>query len=75
MNQAEMRQIAVRAIRSQARRQGIEPETLDADAALRVLDDIYRVDPEVIASAWYGNASDSQIKQFKREWRRWINQD
>jgi hypothetical protein len=72
MKQSEMRQIAIRATRSQARRQGIEPETVDADAALRILDDIYRVDPEVIASIWYGNASDNQIKQFKQEWRKWI---
>jgi hypothetical protein len=69
MTQAEMRSIAIRAIRSQARRQGIEPETIDADAALRILDDIYRVDPEIIASVWYGQASDNQIREFKREWK------
>jgi hypothetical protein len=71
MTQAEMRDIALGAIRSQARQMNIEPETMDADEALTVLDDIYRVDPDIIASVWYGEASDNQIKMFKREWRQW----
>ena len=69
MNQAEMRQIATRAIRSEARRTGRNPESLDADTALRILDDIFRIDPEIIASLWYGNASDNQLRLFKREWK------
>lgn len=68
MNQTEMRQVAIRAIRSEARQTGREPETFDAETALTILDDIFRIDPEVIASLWYGDASDNQIKLFKREW-------
>ena len=69
MKKAEMRQVAIRAIRSEARRTGREPETFDAETALTILDDMYRIDPEVIASLWYGQASDNQIKLFKKEWR------
>jgi hypothetical protein len=69
MNLAEMRRVATGAVRSQLRRQGINPKTVDADSALRMLDDIYRVDPELIASLWYGEASNNQIKLFKKEWR------
>ena len=69
MNQAEMRQIALRAARSRMRMMGIEPESSDSDDALAVLDDSYRVAPDTIAAIWYGNASDNQIKMFKREWK------
>jgi hypothetical protein len=71
MTKAEMRRLAIGAIRSEARRQGVAPESLSADAALRMLDDLYRIDPEIIASIWYGEASDNQITLFKQEWRRW----
>ena len=73
MRKPNMRRIAAGAIRSEARKQGIDPTTLDAEAALRMLDDLYRIDPVLIASVWYGSASDNQIKQFKREWRKWKN--
>lgn len=71
MNKKEMRETAIGAARSQARRNGCRPENLSAKEALGVLDDIYRVDPQVVASIWYGNASDNQIKLFCREWNAW----
>lgn len=71
MNQTEYRKIALGAIRSQARRQHIDPTTMSADDALAVMDDISRVDPQIYASVWYDQASDAQMKQFKREWNAW----
>jgi len=69
--QAEARKTAIRAVRSQARRLGIDPATLDDRQALAVLDDIARAEPALVASEWYLNATESQIKQFVREWNRW----
>jgi len=71
MKKEKARRIAAGAARSQLRRWGIDPKTVDAASALRVLDDIYRVDPELIASLWYGEASDNQIRLFKKEWIKW----
>lgn len=45
MNQSEMLNIALGAVRSQARRQRINPETLSADDAVLVLGDLLRSDP------------------------------
>jgi hypothetical protein len=72
MNQSEMRQIAIGATRSQLRRLNIDPRKASSDDALEALDDIYRVEPELIASLWYGNASDNQIRLFRREWEKWL---
>ena len=69
MKLATMRRVAQGAARSQMRRQGIDPKQASAEDALRVLDDIYRVDPELIAALWYGQASDNQIRLFEREWK------
>ncbi len=71
MTQAEYRKIALGAIRSQARSQHIDPETMSAEDALAILDDLYRMTPNLVASLWYGQASDSQVKIFKREWDAW----
>lgn len=70
MNQNEMLDIALGAVRSQARRQGINPETLNADEAVKILDDLLRSDPTLIASMWYGEADDAAVNRFKAEWRK-----
>lgn len=70
-SQAELREIALGAARSYLRRMGIDPATIEPDKALAALDDLYRIDQEVLASIWYGSASDNQIKLFKREFSKW----
>ena len=69
MRKQEMRKIALGAVRSQARRQGQNPASMSAADALAVLDDMYRMDPALIASMWYGEASENQLKLFEQEWR------
>jgi len=66
--QAEQRQIARSATRSQLRRNGTDPETVTVAVALIVLDELARRDSSLVASIWYENASDNQIRLFKREW-------
>jgi hypothetical protein len=68
MNQQQKRQIAIRATRSQARRIGVDPAAIDGRGALVVLDDLARVEPDLVASEWYAAASDNQVKLFVREW-------
>ena len=68
MNQQKMRQVALGAARSEMRRLGMEPIDKDADAALQVLDDLDRMEPDLVASIWYSGASNNQIRLFKREW-------
>jgi hypothetical protein len=68
MTKQEQRRIAQGAVRSTARRQGIDPATLTAAQALAMLDDLYRVIPALVASMWYSTASDTQIKLFAKEW-------
>lgn len=67
MNQKQMREVAIRTARSEARRQGYH--SISAKSALFILDDISREEPDLIASKWYINASDNQIKLFNREWQ------
>lgn len=69
MNKSEMRHIAGGAVRSEARRTGRNPDELTTKEALQILDDLYRMEPALIAAMWYGEASDNQIKLFEREWR------
>jgi hypothetical protein len=72
MNKTGQREMAIRATRSQARKQGIEPLEMTADQALAVLDDIARSEPDLVASHWYHSASDAQITLFKSDWKRWV---
>ncbi len=68
MNQKQMRRMAQGAARSEMNRLGMDPVYKKADAALRVLDDLDRMEPDLIASIWYAGASSNQIRLFKREW-------
>jgi hypothetical protein len=63
---AARRGFAIRAARSEARRHNWA--TLTADEALQVLDDLYRSEPELIASQWYAKASKTQLNLFVKEW-------
>jgi len=69
MKLAELREIAIRAARSYLRAQGTDPAQVNVDAALAALDDLYRIDQAMLASLWYGQASDNQMREFRREWR------
>jgi hypothetical protein len=71
MTKAAQRSIAMSAARSKLREQGIDPLAVDVEDALEVLDDLSRLDAELVASIWYMGASDNQVVLFKREWRKW----
>ena len=71
MKKSEMRSVALGAARSKARIMGLDPMTMTPDDALAVLDDVYRVTPDLIASLWYESASDTQIDLFHKEWKQW----
>src|SRR2546422_10942781 len=71
MNMKEKRAIALGAARSQLRRLGTPLDhSVAFQSVLEVLDDLHRSEPDLIASQWYANASDNQIKLFRREWRK-----
>ncbi len=72
MNKAQQREMAIRATRSQARKQGIEPVDMTSEDALAILDDIARSEPSLVVSHWYSEATDNQIALFKREWKAWV---
>ena len=74
MTQAKQREIALQAARSQLRRIGIAPETMQASDAHKVLDDLARQDATLVASQWYSSASQSQMVLFYREWNKWRQQ-
>lgn len=71
MRKDEMRKIALGAVRSQARWQGQNPADLTAKDALAILDDIYRGDKTLVASRWYGKATNHQLQLFDRDWTLW----
>lgn len=73
MTQAEMRAIALAAVRSEMRRLGMKPELTPYPSAHGVLDDLARVHPDLLASQWYRSASEAQIAQFYVDWERWRN--
>jgi hypothetical protein len=67
----EKRSIALGAARSQLRHVGMIPDrSVPFDDVLKVLDDLHRVEPDLIASQWYINASDRQITLLRRDWNR-----
>lgn len=68
--QASYRNMAIRAMRSECRKQGIKVKGLKPDQMLLVLDDLARREPELIVSQWYSDASENQIRLLKREWNR-----
>ncbi len=71
MTQREKRRIALGATRSEARRKNLDPTTLKAEDAIKVLDDLSRKEPDLLACQWYTAASERQMKTFKREWNAW----
>lgn len=71
MNMQEKRSIALGAVRSQLRRLGIPiDQSVSFDNVLGVLNDLYLSEPDLIASQWYITASDYQITQLRRDWKR-----
>lgn len=69
----QQRQTAIRVARSQARQMGIDPTAVTSPQALKILDDLARVEPALAASVWYTNATDNQIVLFCREWDKGVN--
>ena len=69
MDAQQRRETAIRAARAQLRSNG-QPMTLEN--AERVLDDMARTQPQLVAAQWWQTASDNQIKLFRREWRQWV---
>jgi hypothetical protein len=67
MNKKQQRQIAIRAARSQLRKNCADLTVANAAA---VLDDMARSQPQLIASIWYNCADGRQWSLFDREWRK-----
>lgn len=63
-----LRKNALGAARFELKRIGVSPETTPASEALKVLDDLNRTEPLLLASMWYRKAGENQIKLFKKEW-------
>lgn len=71
MNMQEQRRLALGAARSQLRHIGISLDSsVPFDDVLKVLDDLHRAEPDLIASQWYIHASDHQITLLRRDWKR-----
>lgn len=71
MNKTEQRKIAIGAARSYLRKQGIYARWASADSAFAALDDLARLDTDLVASRWYMAMSKTQAYLFKRGWRKW----
>ena len=69
----EVREIALGAVRSQCRKNGFDPAELDANEALKVLDDFIRTWEMngTYAQNFAYHASDHQIELFKQDWENW----
>lgn len=71
--QTEQRELALSATRGVARQKKFNPEKLSADDMLLLLDDWSRTDRgESPACNWYRQASDNQIRLYKREHNAWV---
>jgi hypothetical protein len=71
MTKAEQRRIALGAARSQLRHMGVVIDTsLSFQNVLAVLDDLHRSEPDLIASHWYAQATDYQMKLLRQEWKK-----
>lgn len=70
-SKAKERAIALSAVRGTARHRQIDPVTLTVDDALAILDDLNRVEPELVACQWYSTRSDRQHRLFCQEWAAW----
>lgn len=69
MKLAEKRQIAIGAAKSKLRQNNW---TITFENCLEVLNELYYVNPNLIASQWYVNASDNQFNLMEREVNAWI---
>jgi hypothetical protein len=65
------REIAIGAVRSKMRSDGLYPERQTAKTALAVLDDISRVESEKRYAIWYKECTDNEITLFIRDWNLW----
>jgi len=65
VNQTERRKVARGAARAQLKKFGA---VATASEALACLDDLARTEPGLVASQWYWQAGENQIKLFAREW-------
>jgi hypothetical protein len=68
MDKKNMRYDALRTARSILRE--LQVEAADVQEAFKVLDDLNRREPEKVASIWWRQANESQIKKFATEWRK-----
>jgi len=64
----QAREVALRTVLSILRENGQDPTQVTADDALLVLDDLCRSEPQLVASYWYGKASERQFRLFGKEW-------
>ena len=58
--------VAISAARGELRHQGFNPSECSVADAEKVLDDMARQNKQ--AGLWFWNASDNQIKRFRKEW-------
>jgi hypothetical protein len=52
---------------------GIDPETVSAQQAHAVLDDLCRAEPDLVASQWYRAADERQLSRFYTGWQNWLD--
>ncbi len=71
MSAIEMRHIALSAVRGFMRSHMLDPLKFPAHEAHEVLDDMARLQPDLIASRWYRSASSAQLSRFYQEWEAW----
>ncbi|MFH1186082.1 MAG: hypothetical protein V1755_13750 [Chloroflexota bacterium] len=71
----EMRHIAAGAVRSYLRELGITPETASVAEAEAALDELAWREESLVAYVWWVQCSSQrQTRLFRREWRKWCNQ-
>ncbi len=63
-----LRKNALSAARFEARKMGVSVAIMTPGEALKILDDLNRIEPLLLASMWYRKAGENQIKLFKKEW-------
>ena len=71
MSLQEKRKIALEASRSYLRSMDINPENCVVQDVLDALDDLSRIE-DTIATDWYKNASDYQIRLFHDDFDDWL---
>lgn len=74
MYKKEQRRIAIGAARAEMRSVQQVPEQATFDDVLSALNEMSLRDKNLIASQWYLQASDNQIKLARKEWAAWKKQ-